>query len=172
MTRLRERALAGVTVSADASMQRLAELLELHGARAAAERPAAVSPDDSRAGRYDADLDLLLTGIVAADGLDDAAGGRLALRLTQAFGTAREHVERIRPGGLILFVLWGCAPRPGGAASTAASALARSLALEWAPRGVRVDAIACANPESIVDEVGFLTSPASRMLTGAVVHAA
>lgn len=172
MSRLRPGALTGTTVVADATMRGLADHLALLGARVAGalERPGSGSPEIPQPGHSDADV--VLVGIVAADGPAEAADGRLAERLTGAFATARDHAGRVRPGGLVLFVLWGCAPRPAGAVANAAAALTRSLALEWAPRGIRVDAICCTRPEAIADEVAFLASPASRMLTGAVVQAA
>lgn len=173
MSRLRAGALSGTTVAADATMRPLAEHLALLGARVAeagADGAGSATQDPLRPA--EPDLDLALVGVVAADGPDEAAGGRLAVRFTTAFATARDHVGRIRPGGLVLFVLWGGVPRRGGAAVGGISALTRSLALEWAPRGIRVDAIRCTRPDAIADEVAFLASPASRMLTGGVVRSA
>lgn len=103
--------------------------------------------------------DTLLVVPLDADDAD-ASSGALARTFVEAFGSARDSDARC-----VVFAVHG-----GGAAARAgASALVRSLALEWAPRGIRVNAVVGEGDAG--ELIRFIASPASRMLTGAVLDA-
>jgi NAD(P)-dependent dehydrogenase (short-subunit alcohol dehydrogenase family) len=87
--------------------------------------------------------------------------GALAERLGAAFAQARD-AELGENGCVIFHVRGGEAERAG------VTGLARTLALEWARRGIRVNVIGGDRPD---DLIRFVSSPASRMLTGAVLEA-
>jgi len=106
--------------------------------------------------------DLLL--IDAGSG-KDAASGALAEQLANAFAQARDGASSLEPNGSVLFLGSG-----GPEARSGLAALTRTLALEWAPRGLRVNAV-FGSSEPDGDLIGFITGPASRMLTGAVIDA-
>ncbi len=93
----------------------------------------------------------------------EAATGVMAERLTAAFAAARDRGAKLGPNGCVIFAVRG-----GAAIRAASSALARTLALEWGPRGIRVNAVCGEHPETLIR---FIASPASRMLTGAVLDA-
>ena len=89
------------------------------------------------------------------------ASGLLAARLTDAFDAARSIAAEIDGEGCIVFSVRG-----GEALRAGATALVRSLALEWADRRIRVNAVCGAPPPELI---AFIASPAGRMLTGAVL---
>ena len=101
----------------------------------------------------------LVVDLSADDG--DERSGVLAGRLTAAFEAARDGTQKLGDGGCIIFAVQG-----GEALRAAAAGLVRSLALEWAPRRIRVNAV-CGEPNP--ELIQFIASPASRMLTGAVL---
>jgi hypothetical protein len=103
--------------------------------------------------------------LVDAGNGEGAASGALAERLGRAFAQARDGVSSLGPSGSVLFVGSG-----GPEARSGLAALTRTLALEWAPRGVRVNAV-FGSTEPDDDLIGFIAGPASRMLTGAVIDA-
>ena len=106
--------------------------------------------------------DLLL--VDAGAGMD-AASGALAQQLGRAFAQARDGASALGPNGSVLFLGSG-----GPEARSGLAALTRTLALEWAPQGVRVNAVfGSSKPDD--DLIGFISGPASRMLTGAVIDA-
>jgi NAD(P)-dependent dehydrogenase (short-subunit alcohol dehydrogenase family) len=105
--------------------------------------------------------ELLVVELEATD--DDAATGVLAERLTTAFAAARDGARTLPEHGCVVFVVRG-----GDAARAGIASLTRTLALEWAPRRIRVNAI-CGDETG--ELVRFVASPASRMLTGAVLSA-
>jgi hypothetical protein len=114
--------------------------------------------------REDARRDDLL--LIDAGAGDDAASGALAQQLACAFAQARDGVSGLGPHGSVLFLGSG-----GPEARSGLAALTRTLALEWAPRGLRVNAIfGSSDPDD--DLVGLIAGPASRMLTGAIIDAA
>ena len=90
-----------------------------------------------------------------------AASGGLAGRLAAAFAEARD--AGLGENGCVVFHAHG-----GEALRAGLSGLARSLALEWGSRGIRVNVVV---GEDADDLIRFLASPASRMLTGAVLDA-
>jgi hypothetical protein len=94
----------------------------------------------------------------------DASSGALADALTAAFAAARDATTR--PGDCIVFVT---DPAPEVAAAVAS--LTRSLALEWAPEAVRVNAICADAPEQAATTIAWLGTPPALMLTGAVLDA-
>lgn len=96
---------------------------------------------------------------------EDAASGALAQQLGRAFAQARDGASSLGPHGSVLFLGSG-----GPEARSGLAALTRTLALEWAPRGVRVNAV-FGSSEAAADLIGFVCGPASRMLTGAVIDA-
>ena len=106
--------------------------------------------------------DLLLVDAVAGE---DAASGALAQQLGRAFAQARNGASALGPNGSVLFLGSG-----GPEARSGLAALTRTLALEWAPQGVRVNAV-FGSHEPDDDLIGFISGPASRMLTGAVIDA-
>jgi NAD(P)-dependent dehydrogenase (short-subunit alcohol dehydrogenase family) len=179
MSVLREDVMRGLTVAADDGAAPFAAALAARGARAAlgepALAPAGIAPVE--AGRTGANahaghdsappaLDLLLVSLPPADPAA-AADGTLATAFTEAFATARSTHGQVAAGGCILFLQAGHSPE----AVDGLSALTRSLALEWAPRGVRVNALCHTCPvNDCVELVAIIASPASRMLTGAVMH--
>ena len=97
----------------------------------------------------------------------DAAGGALASALTRAFARARDGVAALAPGDAVVLL---AADEP--AAAGAVAALTRSLALEWAPDGIRVNAVTCAGPGAADDVLAWLAARPALMLTGAVLEAA
>jgi NAD(P)-dependent dehydrogenase (short-subunit alcohol dehydrogenase family) len=98
----------------------------------------------------------------------DAGSGALADALTAAFATARDAHDGLAPGDCVVFLTDRTA-----AVGAAVAALTRSLALEWAPDGVRVNAIRCADPgsDSAAALLAWLRTPPALMLTGAVLEA-
>lgn len=131
----------------------------------------------------------------------------LAVNLTAAFEIARDALPLLSPGGSLVLVSSqiGLVGHPRAAAYTASKAalngLAKSLALEAAPRGVRVNAVApgpvatpmtaaaradperadrlrgsiplgrFGEPEEIAQAIRFLLSPAAGFITGTVLVA-
>jgi hypothetical protein len=95
---------------------------------------------------------------------DDA--GAVADALAAAFATARDAHDRLVPGDCVVF-LADRTPVVGAAVAS----LTRSLALEWAPDGLRVNAIRAAAPADADDLIAWLRAPAALMLTGAVLEA-
>jgi len=91
----------------------------------------------------------------------DAASGELAERLTAGFLEAQARGAELAGGGCIVFTVDG-----DESLRAAVSALVRSLALEWAARGIRVNAVCGEHGPELVR---FMASPAGRMLTGAVL---
>jgi len=91
----------------------------------------------------------------------DERNGVLAERLTAAFEAARDGAQTLNEGGCIILAVQGDEALRAGA-----TALVRSLALEWAPRRIRVNAV-CGEPNAQL--IQFIACPASRMLTGAVI---
>jgi NAD(P)-dependent dehydrogenase (short-subunit alcohol dehydrogenase family) len=91
----------------------------------------------------------------------DEGTGVLAARLGEVFEIAQLAAGELAGGGCIVLAVRG-----GAAARAGATALMRSLALEWAARGIRVSAV-CGEPAH--ELVEFIASPAGRMLTGAVL---
>jgi hypothetical protein len=106
--------------------------------------------------RGDAPTDELVVVDVPAG---DAADGSLAAALTEAFVAAK---ARAPERGCLVFRFAGAEAEHAGV-----SALTRTLALEWAPRGIRVNAVRGDGDELI----RFLATPASRLVTGAVLDA-
>jgi hypothetical protein len=94
----------------------------------------------------------------------DAGSGALADALTTAFAAARDATTR--PGDCIVFVT-DRAPE----VVAAVAALTRSLALEWASDGVRVNAIRADDPDQAATTIAWLATPPALMLTGAVLDA-
>jgi NAD(P)-dependent dehydrogenase (short-subunit alcohol dehydrogenase family) len=90
-----------------------------------------------------------------------AASGQLAERLTAGFLEAQARGIELADGGCIVFEIDGDESLRAGI-----SALVRSLALEWAARGIRVNAVC---KESGPELIRFIASPAGRMLTGVVL---
>jgi NAD(P)-dependent dehydrogenase (short-subunit alcohol dehydrogenase family) len=113
-------------------------------------------------------LGLLVIVLDGAVTLAAMAASDLASRLVAAFATARDSVRRMAPGGCVLFALLAAAPP----ARSAISAMCRSLALEWAPAGIRVNALTCARHSVPAELTAFLAGPASAMLTGAILDVA
>jgi hypothetical protein len=101
----------------------------------------------------------VIIDLSADDG--DERDGVLAGRLTVAFEAARDGAQTLNDGGCIILAVHG-----GEALRAGATALVRSLALEWAPQRIRVNAV---YGESNPQLIQFIASPASRMLTGAVL---
>ena len=91
----------------------------------------------------------------------DAAGGQLAERLTAGFLEAQARSAELADGGCIVFAVDGDESLRAGV-----SALVRSLALEWAACGIRVNAVC---DERGPELTRFIASPAGRMLTGALL---
>jgi NAD(P)-dependent dehydrogenase (short-subunit alcohol dehydrogenase family) len=87
--------------------------------------------------------------------------GPLADRLGAAFAQARD--AELGESGCVIFHVRGDESERAGV-----TGLARTLALEWAGRGIRVNVVGGERPE---DLIRFVSSPASRMLTGAVLDA-
>jgi NAD(P)-dependent dehydrogenase (short-subunit alcohol dehydrogenase family) len=85
----------------------------------------------------------------------------LAERLGAAFAQARD--AELGENGCVIFHVHGDEAERAGV-----TGLARTLALEWAGRGIRVNVIGGDRPD---DLIRFISSPASRMLTGAVLDA-
>lgn len=108
---------------------------------------------------------LLVIEVDGEGGVDAAADGALADRLVRAFAMARDGVNGLGRDGCVLFVVSG-----GIAARAGVTSLTRTLALEWAPRGVRVNAVH-GRRDRAEELIRFIASPAARMLTGAVVDA-
>lgn len=120
------------------------------------------------------DDQLALVELEACDDLDQVAAGILAGRLTVAFVAARDAAERLGDGASVVFIRHGDGEGDGrgpGASAAAIAALTRTLALEWAPRGIRVNAVSCRRVADAGDAVALLASPAGAMATGMVLEA-
>ena len=87
--------------------------------------------------------------------------GSLAERLGRAFAQARD--AELGENACLIFHVRGDEAECAGV-----TGLARTLALEWAGRGIRVNVVVGKSPEELIR---FISSPASRMLTGAVLAA-
>jgi hypothetical protein len=93
--------------------------------------------------------------------------GAVAAAVTAAFATARDRRGELAPGGTLLFVV---ADEP--VVLAAMTSLTRTLALEWAPEQVRVNAVRCPEPARAAGAACWLASAPAAMLTGAVLPAA
>ena len=107
----------------------------------------------------------MVVDVACDETLAGAAAGTLAGSLAAAFAEARAGLDELGDGGCVVFRYAG-----GPALRSGLTSLTRTLALEWAPRGIRVNAVTGAAAETI-ELVRLLASPASRMVTGAVIDA-
>jgi NAD(P)-dependent dehydrogenase (short-subunit alcohol dehydrogenase family) len=124
----------------------------------------------------------------------------LAVDLTGAMSTCRAAARAMESGASIVVVasLAGLVALPGAAAKSGLAGLVRALAAEWAPRGIRVNAVApgferrdddpfAERPEELAEieartlagrrgeprevalPIVFLASPAASVITGATL---
>jgi NAD(P)-dependent dehydrogenase (short-subunit alcohol dehydrogenase family) len=156
-TALSDTTLSGITVgSADAMTAVLAAGLSRLGAAVA---------------HGDAAVDVMLVGLTGAPTLQDAAGGRLADVLTAGFAAAREAERRLRPASCLLLVLEGVGDAADTPDTAAVAALTRTLALEWATEGRRVNALLTGQAQDATEAAALIAWRPSRMLTGVVLDA-
>ena len=157
MTVLSTGALAGVrlriTGADTAHVRRAAEVTEGHGAL-----------------RVDDGADQVLVGIDLEVGAAGLATGAVAGVLAEAFVAARDALADLPAGGGLLLVVGTAGPADPCAG--AVRALSRSLALESAARGVRVNALLVPVGTDAGEIVPLLLSPAALMVTGAVLDVA
>lgn len=157
MTVLAAGALAGVRLRATgretAALRRVVDAATACGAEARHEGPA----------------DQVALGVDLTGGDEAVVSGVVAEELTAAFAAAREALGDLPPGGgLLLVVTVGAVVAP---VRGAVAALGRSLALESAGRGVRVNALLVGPGGEAGDVAALLLGPAATMLTGAVLEA-
>lgn len=107
----------------------------------------------------------MVIDVACDETLASAAAGTVAGSLAAAFADARAGLDEVGDGGCLVFRYVG-----GPGVRSGLTSLTRTLALEWAPRGIRVNAVAGSAAET-AELVRLLASPASRMLTGAVIDA-
>jgi hypothetical protein len=96
-----------------------------------------------------------------------ARPGAVAAAVGAAFAAARDRRGELAPGGTLLFVV-----DDEPVVLAAMTSLTRTLALEWAPEQVRVNAVHCPEPGRAATAVRWLASAPAAMLTGAVLPAA
>jgi citronellol/citronellal dehydrogenase len=133
---------------------------------------------------------------VVCVGLGDARPGQAAVSIALAdwkaavdgelnavwflmHAAARRWRDRGQPGSIVCLVnpyreaVAGAAPQR--AAGAAVAHLAKTVAVEWAPFGIRVNCVApaaAAAPRRVADAVAWLSAPSGKFVTGEVVSVA
>jgi hypothetical protein len=119
--------------------------------------------------RGEGPADQVVVGLELAGDDASVASGAVADELTAAFVAARDALGGLPAGGGVLLVV--AVGAAAGPVRGAVAALCRSLALESAGRGVRVNALLVGPAGETGDLAAFLLGPAATMLTGAVLEA-